>query len=97
MPSFEQLQDVEHRCGVYAPRAILTYIIKLYNNNNISYTDMAVGAPVLLLLYIKETVPYRLDKNPCQLLRSHNTNPSCYKRKEALCQPPDPLALLYYF
>ena len=31
----------------------------------ISYTDMPVGAPVLLLLDTKETVPYRPDKNLC--------------------------------
>jgi hypothetical protein len=29
----------------------------------ISYTDIPVGAPVLLLLNTKETVPYRPDEN----------------------------------
>jgi hypothetical protein len=36
----------------------------------ISYTDVPVGVPVLLLLNTKETVLYRLDKNPYRLLKA---------------------------
>jgi hypothetical protein len=36
----------------------------------ISYADVPVGVPVFLLLNIKETVPYRPDKNPYQLLKA---------------------------
>jgi hypothetical protein len=36
----------------------------------ISYADVPAGVPVLLLLNTKETVPYRPDKNPCQLLKA---------------------------
>jgi len=37
--------------------------VKVVINIIISYTDMPAGAPVLLLLCTKETVPYRPDKN----------------------------------
>jgi 5-enolpyruvylshikimate-3-phosphate synthase len=38
----------------------------------ISYTDMPLGVLVPLLLYVKETVSYRPDKNLYQPLKNNN-------------------------
>ncbi len=58
---------------------------------------MLIGAPVPLPLYTKETVPYKLGKNLRLPLSYSPLNPSYYKRTEALCQPPGPLALTLSF
>jgi hypothetical protein len=39
---------------------------------SISYSDMPAGAPVLLLLNTKETVPYRPDENLCLPLTAYS-------------------------
>jgi hypothetical protein len=49
-------RDHDARSGMAELRIILLFIF---------YTDMPVGPPVPLLLYTKETVPYRPDKNLC--------------------------------
>jgi hypothetical protein len=50
----------------------------------ISYTDIPIGAPVLLLLNTKGTVSYRPDKSLYRTLKTTIWNLLYYKGKELL-------------